>query len=320
MARFRITDNQSGKTLVISGDSAPTEQEAEDLFNQSGIRQQSSGQMTPEQALAKQFPLNQSIPQGQPPSGLLPQLSNFLMPNVVKYAQSNLQQIGQGNLTPTRPQINADSGVDLLMSILGPGAQQVAGFTGLGSEAERQKNMGARELAQTFQLVRSVAGATGGLINKTGETIRNIAETKSINPFTVTGHAREKAIEAAGKLDTSSIIEAGEKYVKNNELAKEVWEIFKPSTGANLSAKDLIYKMSKVWDVAYDKSWDVRNQAAAKLFNELYQAGKNVIRTQAPNISSQNAIFKLLYDAPKNVQRATWLALKTTAIGKMLGL
>ena len=36
--KYRITDNQSGKTLVINGDAPPSEQEAEQLFQESGIR------------------------------------------------------------------------------------------------------------------------------------------------------------------------------------------------------------------------------------------------------------------------------------------
>ena len=39
MAKFRIKDSQTGKTLTISGDSAPTEQELEGLFSQAGLRE-----------------------------------------------------------------------------------------------------------------------------------------------------------------------------------------------------------------------------------------------------------------------------------------
>lgn len=39
MARFKITDHQTGKTIVVSGDSAPTEDEAEQLFSDAGYRE-----------------------------------------------------------------------------------------------------------------------------------------------------------------------------------------------------------------------------------------------------------------------------------------
>jgi hypothetical protein len=170
---------------------------------------------------------------------------------------------------------------------------------------------GATDLAATTG-VNAIKGALN--------FAKNAAGAGSLNPFKVVGYARNQALDAAGNLDTSKVISAGEKYVENNPLAKEVWDTFKPVTGKSMSAGDLTYKMSKVWDVAYDKSGDVKNQAAAKLFNELYQAGKSVIKEQAPEVAKNNALFKILYDAPKTAQKATWLALKTTAIGKMLGL
>ena len=38
MARYKITDNQSGRSLVIEGVNPPTEQDAENLFQQAGLR------------------------------------------------------------------------------------------------------------------------------------------------------------------------------------------------------------------------------------------------------------------------------------------
>jgi len=38
MPKFKITDNQTGKTVTVSGDMAPTEQEAENIFRQAGLR------------------------------------------------------------------------------------------------------------------------------------------------------------------------------------------------------------------------------------------------------------------------------------------
>ena len=49
MAKYRITDSVSGKTLTISGDSPPTDQEAEQLFTDSGVR----AQQQPQKSLAE---------------------------------------------------------------------------------------------------------------------------------------------------------------------------------------------------------------------------------------------------------------------------
>lgn len=61
--KFRITDNISGKTLTISGDKAPTEQEAEELFASSGIREQAQPQV-PQQKYDLISLLQQGVQQG----------------------------------------------------------------------------------------------------------------------------------------------------------------------------------------------------------------------------------------------------------------
>lgn len=38
MGKFKITDNETGKTVVVSGDAPPTEQEAEQIFKDAGLR------------------------------------------------------------------------------------------------------------------------------------------------------------------------------------------------------------------------------------------------------------------------------------------
>lgn len=38
MAKYRITDSKTGKTIVVSGDSAPTEADAEQIFKDAGLR------------------------------------------------------------------------------------------------------------------------------------------------------------------------------------------------------------------------------------------------------------------------------------------
>src|SRR3972149_8582332 len=40
MANYEIKDNVTGKTVVVSGDSPPTEQEAMQIFSDAGLRKQ----------------------------------------------------------------------------------------------------------------------------------------------------------------------------------------------------------------------------------------------------------------------------------------
>lgn len=320
MAKYRITDNVTGKTVTVEGNTPPTEADAELIFQEAGLREGSQPRMTKEQAISKQVPLNQPLQPDAEASGILPGAANFLMPNVAKYAKGSLQEIGAGNMMPTQPQANQQGLMDMLMSALGPGAQQVAGVAGIGSDLENQKNMGAREMAQTLQLAKSAAGGVQGFLNKGAETVTNIAGAKSINPWSVTRYGRDQAMQKAGDLNTTSLIKAGDEFVTKNPLAKEVWETFKPTIDKKMDAADLVGRMSDIFGQAYTKGGDVKSTADAALLNKLYQAGKTLIADQAPSIAKYTKTFKTLYNAPKAVQKASWLALKMTALGQLLRL
>lgn len=305
MAKYRITDQQSGKTLVINGDKPPSEQEAESLFQSSGIR----GQQEPQKNLVQQV------------GDVMAPISKFLMPNVINYSADSLQKIGSGDLTP-----NAPTAVNTLTSALGPGGQQLANLF-VGSEQDKQKDAAVRELYSTLQGVKGVAKAIPALgkqVVNAGknavEIAQNAAEAKSINPWKVVGHARNKAAESAGDLNTESLIKTGDEFITKNPYAKEAWEAFKPTITDKMKATDLLDRMTNVFGQAYTKGGDVRATAEAGLMNKLYQAGREAIKTQAPDVAKQSQLFKLLYETPKAIQRGTWLALKTTAIGKMLGM
>jgi hypothetical protein len=47
MPKYKITDNQTGKAVTVSGDSAPTEQEAEQIFADAGLRASASETTAP---------------------------------------------------------------------------------------------------------------------------------------------------------------------------------------------------------------------------------------------------------------------------------
>lgn len=49
MGKYRITDHQTGKSVVVSGDAAPNDQEAEQIFADAGLRSAPHGQSAPAQ-------------------------------------------------------------------------------------------------------------------------------------------------------------------------------------------------------------------------------------------------------------------------------
>lgn len=289
MAKFRITDNQSGKTLVISGDSPPSEQEAEQLFQQSGIRNQQAEQQ----------------PQGNGIINALGSVAKTLNPNVVQYAQENLQKIGEGNLTPT-------SGIKNAALIGGPIANILFGTPHQG--------MAGVELASDIQGAKGIASAAQGGITNVGNIARGVAGTKSISPVKIAGFLRQEAADKAGKLTTDSLITAGDKYAKMNPFAKEAWDTLKPTIKSSMPASDLLDRMSSVFGQAYTKSGDVRSTAEAALMNKLYQAGKNVMMEQAPEVAKYTGGLRQILSAPQQAQRLTWLALKMAGLGRLVGL
>lgn len=53
MAKYKITDNQTGRTVVVSGDSPPTEEEAQAIFADAGLRQPVTKQQVKQPGLAE---------------------------------------------------------------------------------------------------------------------------------------------------------------------------------------------------------------------------------------------------------------------------
>ena len=148
--------------------------------------------------------------------------------------------------------------------------------------------------------VRGIKGVVGGIVPKKGVTT--------------------ELAKKAGELNASKIIEAGEKFIGHEPAAKTLWKNVKPTISSKMPATDLVEKMYDVWKGAYSKTGEVRTTAEAKLYNKLFGAGRRIIEEQAPELSKQISKLKFLHELPKQAQKGTWLALKGTAIGKMLGL
>ena len=169
--------------------------------------------------------------------------------------------------------------------------------------------------------IAAPAAAEIGLLKGGGGLIKG-GISKVLSIFPKKG-AMQTAIKTVGELKTERIIEAGTNYVKHNPLAKELWGIIKPTIEKKTQASDVVAKMFDVWKGAYSKTGDVRTTAEAQLYSKLYGAARQTIKDQAPEISKHLDKLRFLHEIPEKVkiaQKGTWMALKATAIGKMLGL
>ena len=129
---------------------------------------------------------------------------------------------------------------------------------------------------------------------------------------------RTAAAQKVTDLSNEPIVEAIKQHVEDDPESKEIGKsILKSVKNPTLGAEDLLRKM-QVWKKAYTVRGDVR--PGKEIFNTAYQAGKKILEEKAPEVAAKTARLRFLYEAPKQAQRLSWLALKGTAIGKMLGL
>ncbi len=294
--KFRITDNVSGKTLVISGDKAPTDQEAEQLFQQSGVRDTQVPDLT--QGQSQQNPLQRF-------TGAMAPISNFLMPNVVSGAQENLQKIGAGNLTPTAPTSLGQGAQMFGASALGP-----LGETLFGTDKQKTQQAGNREMASTLLGALGLAGGASAAVQSATNIGKGITATKSVSPIKILSYLRDQAAGKAGKITTEGLIKAGDNYVQMNPLAQDVWDTFKPTISKEMSAKQLLDRMTGVFGQAYSRSGAVKDTAQAELMNRLYGAGKVAMKTQAPEVAKYTTGMRQILTAPKTIQSLAWLLAK----------
>lgn len=303
MAKFKITDNQTGKTVIISGDSPPTEGELEGIFSQAGLREDPMMTATkvvssPPSGIGEQFIDNVAKPAAQ-----------FMLPNVIEHTQNRLQDIGARGISSQMPTLQ-ETGA----SALGPLGQFL-----FGSERQKQGVKAGFDAANTLALTNLAAKAGQGVVTGVTSLAKNVAGAKSLNPFKIAGYARDQAVSKTPMVKTDQLVKAGDNFVKQNPMAREAWETFKPTISKSMETKDLLSRMSKVFGQAYTRSGDVRATAEAGLMNQLYQAGKQVIAKQAPEVAKQTANFRLLYEAPKVAQKIGTLGAKAGLIRLLFG-
>jgi hypothetical protein len=88
------------------------------------------------------------------------------------------------------------------------------------------------------------------------------------------------------KLDTKSLVKAGDDYVKNvDPAAQKTWDTLKTSIKNTTSADDLLEKLTYWGDKAFTKSGDKRAITEGLLKSHLYKTGRQIISSQAPEVA-----------------------------------
>lgn len=138
--------------------------------------------------------------------------------------------------------------------------------------------------------VNGIKGAVGGLINGKSNL----------------GLAREAAAKAVEKpVSTDSLMKAGEEYIKRDPTAARLWnDVLKPALEKQpkMSIPDLL-KQIGVWNDAYTSAGKVGKTALAGLNDALARSGKELIKSEAPEVAELTAKLAKVYNAEKNVTK-----------------
>lgn len=322
MAKYRITDNQSGKTLVINGATEPSEQEAEQLFQQSGIRDNAPSAQpqaqAPQQTDAFSNPIANFLLKnaGNVSKDIGAGLASVLNPGLKESQNANfknidmLMQKAQTTTDPEQKQALMKLAQQITSTISQTSQQEQSSYSPQVQEgiAGRSLKTGA-EVAATAEIPSLVKGgfnlAKGGvnLIKKGG-------------PIAVKGEARNIAAQQAnkGSASGSKIAKAGEKYLSNDPLAKSYAEkVGMPLKDKAFDAVNLLEKI-KVWNNAYTSAGKVGKSSKAGYYNALARAGKEEMKRIAPEVTKLTGDLRFLYKAPKDVRKIIF-AMSTAAGG-----
>lgn len=308
MAKYRITDNQSGKTLVISGDTPPTEQEAEQLFQQSGIREQ---RMTPQQALAKQVPL---VPEQK-------------INPIIQAAGKAQEFLGNSPLLPMLTSGAARAALPI------PGISSGVGAM-VGERAKQSLQEGGPVAALKMaipsleqnpdvrnEIVKSGLGAAATDIALTGagKVVKSALDAKSVNPFKIVGNIRAKEVAAVNPLTEQESIELGKQIMEKAQKAPAAFredaiklaETYVNDFKSGKSIADIFDAKKNASAVGYIAQSGAKVRGAdAWMEREAASVMNNVLKIKAPKAKAADALFSFLYSAPKTVQKASWLLAK----------
>ena len=283
--KYRITDQQTGRTLVISGDSPPTEQESEQLFQQSGIRKQVQPQEQGGFLQSKTIPVIGSILGGG--IGALAGPATGIAGAGAGYAGGDIARKS-------------------LMNLLGMSQIQ----TPIESVTETTKGAGTMA---GLQATGVGLGKVLPYLNpfKTAGALRNIATKK----------ATEKGIEISGNEIVSAVDKIVEKAptVWKEDVVKLAETAKKTFSGKNIDISSILEKKSASGDVGFLQRSGAQVRGVDAWFErEMIGAINKQLSEIAPAVKSADKLFSLLYGGKREIGGAIKRTLPYIVLGKML--
>jgi len=320
MAKYKITDSQSGKTLVISGDAPPSEQEAEQLFQESGVRNQP--QMTSAQAASKILPVpevqkidpvTQAAGKAQEFLGNSP-LAPILGASIARAAVPVMGlSSGFGGSYGERIKQSAKVGGPMeALKILLPSLEQNPDvrneIAGTGLKA------GLTDVATTTAL-----GAAGKALGAGKELVKGAIGAKSISPWKVASFIKDKEMAAASPMPLEKGAELGNKFVEIAKKAPQAFrddaikiaEGYKNDFSNGRSIADTFFSKSGAQSVGISaRSGAPIRGGEAWMERKVAEELNNYLKIAAPKAKAADALFSFLYKAPKVTQQAATLMAK----------
>jgi hypothetical protein len=219
---------------------------------------------------------------------------------------------------------------------IGAGLGATAGYGAGGATQEMIQDLTGRQTEQPLEQVKKVGGGAIGA-GATALSVANLFNLlkggagllKAGGPMKYVGNIRQQASQAAqktsGGISGEALTKAGQKALRaatgttREEIAKFV-QADKAVFGKKPIPIDESLDILKSANTAYTAAGKVGRTAEAMYNKALGDAIRGELQRVAPKVAEANKMFNFLYNAPKTAQKTSWLALKATGIGRLLGL
>ena len=237
--KYEITDNKTGKTVVVEGNRAPTNTDAEAIFQKAGLRQTQT--------------------QVEPQKGVLSQVTDFLFGRSKDYAKSETEHLKNASFGEkafeTIPVLNVLANLEdgkVKLDKKGVGAAgEIASYMIPGNKLLKEGS--ALQKVAGGALQGAEIGAVSGATDPNAESIKDVAKNTLTQGATgaVAGGVVQGLFEV-GKAGVKKLVgNAGEKLNKIIRPNPATLDKFKKNTGWNFAEEIVKRDAQKIEGMGY---------------------------------------------------------------------
>jgi hypothetical protein len=178
------------------------------------------------------------------------------------------------------------------------------------------------------QKVAAVAGpAIGAASLMASPVIAGAIGAKSINPWTIAGSMREKAAQAAPKLNVEEGVKLGKNIMDKalkapaafRKEAIEIAQTYSDDLKGGAGVSDILTTKSGAQDVGFlQRSGAEVRGAAAWMERETANVINGYLKQNAPDVKKADKLFQLLYGAKREIPAAIKRFGPAALLGKMI--